>query len=137
MGGLKIFKVSLHSWQRVLILLFYEDTPPSILPAPTPLFQILSTHTHPHFPVTSNLCPQFFLLSCFFGWVDDHPTFDVLFYLMIIWIYTCYLVPEQLWCMFNATRHQVYWSLTHNVVFYWYSDFISITHNRCNTLRGQ
>ena len=30
--------------------------------------------------------PQlFFLLSCFFGWMGDHATFDVLFYLMIIW----------------------------------------------------
>ena len=32
--------------------------------------------------------PLFFLLSCFFGRMGDHATFDVLFYLMIKWIYT-------------------------------------------------
>ena len=36
----------------------------------------------------------FFLLSSFFGWMGYHATFDVLFYLMIIWIYKCRaLVP--------------------------------------------
>ena len=30
----------------------------------------------------------FFQLTLFFGWMFDHATFDVLFYLMIIWIYT-------------------------------------------------
>ena len=37
------------------------------------------------------------------------------------------LVPEGPWCMFYAIRHQVYWGLTHVVVFYWYSDLISHT----------
>ena len=27
------------------------------------------------------------------------------------------LAPEEPWCVFYATRHQVYWGLTHNVVF--------------------
>ena len=36
------------------------------------------------------------------------------------------LVPEGPWCVFYATRCQVYWGLTH-VVFYWYSDVV-ITH---------
>ena len=37
------------------------------------------------------------------------------------------LVPEGAWCVFYATRCQVYWGLTHDVVFYCYSDFF-ITH---------
>ena len=105
MGGLKIFKVSLHSWQRVLILLFYEDLPSTpILPTPTPLFQILSTHPPP--PPLCHLLPLpllFSLLPCFFGWMGDHATFDVLFCLGT-------LVP---WDVFYTTRRQVYGGLTH------------------------
>ena len=37
------------------------------------------------------------------------------------------LVPEGPWCVFYATRCQLYWVLTRNVVFYWYSDLISHT----------
>ena len=92
MQGWEIFKVSLHSWQRGAEPLFYED--PLILPIPT-FFKFCPTH--PHFIATSNSPPPpplFFLLSCFFGWIGDHATFDVLFYLMIIWVYTCQaLVP--------------------------------------------
>ena len=51
----------------VLAPLFYED----------PL----------HFFVPPSLL--FFLLSSFFGWMGDRATFDMLFYLAIIWIYTC------------------------------------------------
>ena len=48
------------------------------------------------------------------------------------------LVPEGLWCVFYATRRQVYWGLTRNVVFCWHSDLISHKHtNTHNTLRGQ
>ena len=36
------------------------------------------------------------------------------------------LVPEGPWCVFNATRHHIYGGLAHNVVFYWYSDFVII-----------
>ena len=41
------------------------------------------------------------------------------------------LVPEVPWWVFYTTRHQVYWCLTHNVAFCWYSDLIS--HTRTNT----
>ena len=85
-GGDEKFFVSLLSWQTGSIL----PTPPppssffKFCPTPSPL---LPCHLQPP--------PQlFFLLSCFFGWMGDHATFDVLFYLMIIWIYTCQaLVP--------------------------------------------
>ena len=46
------------------------------------------------------------------------------------------LVPERPWCVFHATRCQVYWILTHNMVFYLYSDLISITHNTHTTYSG-
>ena len=32
------------------------------------------------------------------------------------------LVPERPYCVFYATRCQVYWSMTHNVIFCWHSD---------------
>ena len=64
-------------WRPLLLL-----TPPSsfkFCPTPSPLL-----------PCHLQSPPQlFFLLSCFFGWLSDHATFDVLIYLMIIWIYTC------------------------------------------------
>ena len=40
------------------------------------------------------------------------------------------LVPQGSWCVFYATRNQVYWALTHNVVFLWCSDLISYTHTQ-------
>ena len=43
------------------------------------------------------------------------------------------LLPERPWCMFYATRHQIYRDLTHNVVFYWYSDLIWHTHTHTHT----
>ena len=44
--------------------------------------------------------------------------------------------PGGPWCVFYSKRCQVYWGLTYNVVFYWYSDLISDT-NTCSTLRDQ
>ena len=61
-------------------LLFYEDPP--ILPT-QPHFSNFVTHPSPH-PLPCHLQPPptlLFLLSCFFGWIGDHATFDVLFYL--------------------------------------------------------
>ena len=43
------------------------------------------------------------------------------------------LVPEGPWHVFYATRYQVYWGLTCNVVFYWYSDLILHTHTHTHT----
>ena len=48
-------------------------------------------------------------------------------------------VPEGPWCKFYATRHRVYWGLTH-MIFCWYSDLISHTQTHTHTestLRGQ
>ena len=87
-GAWEIFKFSLHSWQRGANPLFSED-PLYWLP---PFFQFCSSlpfpfHLQPH-RYCSFCCP-ISLVKC-----GDHTTFDVLFYLMIIWIYTCQtLVP--------------------------------------------
>ena len=43
------------------------------------------------------------------------------------------LVPEGPWHVFYATRYQVYWGLTCNVVFYWYSDLILHTYTHTQT----
>ena len=68
----------------VLTPLFYEDSP--ILPVAL-LFKCCPP---PHLPCHLQPSPSlFFLLSCFFSWMSYHTTFDVLFYLMIISIYTC------------------------------------------------
>ena len=99
------FKVSLYSWQRGANPLFYEDS----LYCLHPLFHILSTPS-PTSLLSPAPPPLFFLLSSFLALVSEGP-----------------------WCVFYATRSQVYWGLTDNVVFYWYSDFISHTHKHTNT----
>ena len=83
-------------------LLYYQPT----------LFQILSNPST-HFPVTSNPTPTVLF-------VMDNVDLHVLS--------LCTLVPEGPWCVFYATRHQVYWGLAHNMVFWWYSNLISHKH---------
>ena len=123
----------------VLTTFFYDDPP--ILP--TPLFQIFS---NPSFFVASNpqshcsLCCLVSLvewvtaprLMCYFNDIMD---------LHMLSLDT--LVPEGLWCVFYATRFQVYWALTHNAFFsgtlFWYHTH-KHTHTHTNThstLRGQ
>ena len=55
---------------------------------PNHLLILLIYNFHPH-------C--FFLLLCFFDWIGDRTTFDVLFYLVILWIYADQdFIPEVL-----------------------------------------
>ena len=80
MGDGKFLK-SLYIVDRGMLNLYFMKTPLYCLPPPLPC------HFKP--PI-----PMFFLLSCFFDRMADRTTLDVLFYLMIIWIYTCSaLVP--------------------------------------------
>ena len=74
--------------------------------------------------------PQlFFLLSCFFGWMGDHATFDVLFYLMIIWPWyqkdldVCFM---QQGVRFTEVWH-IMWFFTGTPIWY---------HKRTNTLHS-
>ena len=119
--------------REVLTPLFYEDLP--ILPTPAPpSFKFYLTPQPPLFPrLSSRLqpsCPLLFLLSCFFDWMGDRPTFDVPFYLKILGICTCQFLGP--WCVFYATRCQIYRALTHNVVFCWYSNLISHTNKHAH-----
>ena len=86
--------------------------------------------------VQSHLQPPptlLFLFPCFVGWICDGATFDVWFYIDIMDLHMSNLgtiVPEGPWCVLYATRRQVYWGLTHNVVFYKYSDLTSHTETQ-------
>ena len=93
-GGDGNFLVSLHSWQRRSNLPFYEDSPILLTHPPVSFFKCCATPSPPHPYHLQPPSQLFFLLFCSFGWMGDHATFDVLFYLMIILIYTCQaLVP--------------------------------------------
>ena len=90
------------------------------------------THTRP-----CHLQPQLrllFLLSCFFGWMGDHATFDVLFYLMIAWIYTCrawYLSTRKTLICALCKRRQVYWDCVF-LLLLWFG----ITHKQKQHTQG-
>ena len=120
--------------RRVLTPLFYEDP---LYISKLPFFKFCPT------PLPCCLQPPallLILLCYFFGWMGDHATFDVLFYSMISWMYICRALGS--WCMFYATRCQVYWVLTCDVVFCWYSNLISHTQTHMHKdthspLRGQ
>ena len=113
----------------------------------TPLYYLtLSIHIlsmpptpPPHFPVTPNLTPTplVFLLSCFYFCCPVCCLFAILLNdnmdLHILSLST--LVSEGPWCVFYATRCQVYGGLTHNV-FYWYSNLISPTHKHTQHTQG-
>ena len=128
MGGWGIFKVSLHSWQRG------TNSPilwrPLLYCLPTlPSFQILSKPTpSPHFPVASN--PTLTVLSVILflwlkGWsrhircatlLNDNMDLHMSSLGTLVPRTRRTLIPQ---CVFYATRRQIYWGLTHNVVFYW------------------
>ena len=118
MGGLEVFKVSLHSWQRGAnpLPLFYEY----------PLYYPLPCYLQPP-PAL------FFLFFSMFLWLKEWSCHIWCAILLNDNIDLCMLslgalVPEGPWCVFYTTRREVYWGLTYNVAFYWYSDLISYTH---------
>ena len=88
---IKILQETIDS-RGVLTPPFYEDPPYIAYPL---FFQILSNSP----PLPCCLQPPtliLFLLSCFFGWMDE--------------VYTCRtftLVSEEPWSVFYAARHQV------------------------------
>ena len=87
---------------------------------------------------------------------DTTPTCSVLSVVLFVWLSGCSchiwcaivhnvnmdllhtsslgtLVRERPWCVFYATRCQIYWGLTHNVAFCWSCDLISHTHTQTHT----
>ena len=109
-------KINSSITRGVLTPLFYED-PLYCLP----LFQILPT---PSFFVASNPQPHS-SLSCLVSLVEWVIVPHLMCYFNDIMSSPDILVPEEPWCVIFATRCQVYWGLTHNVLFFWYSDLIS------------
>ena len=111
--------------------LFYED-PPYIAYFPTPHLILnfatttspLPCHVQPLFPTVLSVV-LFLWLN---GW-SRHIWCAILLNDSMDLHMSSYgtIVSEGPWCVFCAIRHQVYWSLTHNVVFYWFSDLISHT----------
>ena len=114
MGGWEIFEVALHSWQMGASS--FTSLPPAT-PAPIAISAVLLLRLN--------------------GW--SHHVWCAIFLnddrdLHMLNLGT--LLLEGPWCMVYAVRSQVYWGLTHNVVFYWYSDLISHTQTH-KTLSGQ
>ena len=120
--------------RRVLTPLLCEDPP--ILPTPPPLFPILSNSTPTALPVV------------LFLWLNEwscHIRCTILLNdnmdLHMSSLGTA--VPEGPWCVFFATRHQVYWGMNSFVrivtscVFYLYSDLISHTQTHKHTQHTQ
>ena len=113
-------------------------TPQYCLPL---LFQILCKPLSPNSlsPPTSTPTVLSVVLFLLAEWVGDHATFDVLFYLMIIWNYTCQaLVPWyqkdlDVCFMQQGVRFTEVW---HNVIFYWYSNLILQTHKHTQHTQG-
>ena len=79
----------MHSWQGVPNPLLHKDPP--IMPTPTPTLFKVCPISLPQSP-----SPQLFLMPFFFGWICYRTTFDVLFYLTILWIYIL--------CLYVSTR---------------------------------
>ena len=129
-GDEKFSSFFFHSWQKgVNPTIMWR---PPYIAYPPPLFPILSNSTPTALPVV------------LFLWLNEwscHIRCTILLNdnmdLHMSSLGTA--VPEGPWCVFFATRHQVYWGMTHHVFFtctlIWYH-----THKHTNThstLRGQ
>ena len=138
MVGWGLFKFSLHSWQRGANL--------PIVCRPTlyclhPYFQFCLTHPLPPLPCQLQCPPPTVPSVNLFLWLNGwscHIRCVILLNdnmdLHMSSLGT--LVPEEPWCVFYATRRQVYWGLAH-VVFYSYSDLISHTQTHKHTQHTQ
>ena len=119
-------KINSSITRGVLTPLFYED-PLYCLP----LFQILPT---PSFFVASNPQPHS-SLSCLVSLVEWVIVPHLMCYFNDIMSSPDILVPEEPWCVIFATRCQVCWGLTHNVLFFsgtliWYHNTNTYKHTQ-------
>ena len=118
-----------HSWERVPELPYFMKIPCIAYP----LFKTLSNPLLYH-PQTLSLL--LFLMFCFFGWISDRATFDVILHndIMDLYISSLGILESEGSCyVFYATRCPGYWGLTYNVFFCWYFDLISHTHTYTHT----
>ena len=124
---------SCHRWQRGLNLPYILKTP---LILPTPPFSSFVQPT----PLLS--WPLIDLSVVLFIWLNGWSRHIWCIILIMLWMYTCQglsslatLVPEGPWCVFNATKHKVYWDQTHNMVFCWFYDLILHPYKHAHTER--
>ena len=103
---------------------------PSILSTPH-----FSNFVQPPYPATTNHHPTDLPVVLFYWlnrWLCQIWCAILLTDIMNLYMSSLVtLVLEGSWCVVYATRHQVYWGLTHNVIFCWYSDLIS--HSQTHT----
>ena len=124
----------------------FTETPP-ILPTPPSIFQISPLPLHPllHPPSTSLSPPTLttiILSLVIFLWLNgwSHHIWRAIILNANMDIHMSSLVtlvPVGPSFVFYVTRHQVYWGLTHNAVFYWYSNLISHTQTCKHTQHTQ
>ena len=119
----------------VLSLLIYEDFPPILL---TTTFSNFVQPLPPTSLSSQTPTPIVFSVALFI-WLNEwsgHIWCAILcndkMDLHMSSLHT--LVPKGPWCVFYATRCQVFWGLTHEIC---YSDLISHEQNRRSTLSGQ
>ena len=122
----------------ILTSLFYEDPPVLLIPS----FQLFSNPPIPSLlpPTPTPTALSVVLYFWLNGWSYHIWCAILLNDIMNLMLSLGILVPEGPWCVFYVTRHQMYWGLTHNAVFCWYSDLISHTKRHTtthSTFRGQ
>ena len=83
MSGTNSFLNWIHSWQRVP-----NTLPPILWRASYIAHPLLFSNIGHPLPSPPTSAATVFLLLCFFDWMGDRATLGVLFYLMILWIYT-------------------------------------------------
>ena len=124
-----------HSWQRGPNHSYFMKTSP-LLPTPPPPFQYLSNPPSLSPPNPTPTAISIVLFLWLNGW-SSHTWCAVLVNdIMDLHMSSLgTLVPEGPWCVFYATRHEVYWGLTYNVAFCWYSYLISHTQTHTGPSR--
>ena len=124
-----------QSWQRVPTPLFHGDAQ-HCLPLHFLFIQILSI---PPSPNHYSLC----LFIALFLWLNGcicHIWCTILLNdIMDLHMFSLgTLISEGVCCVFYTTRHQIYWGLTNNKCFCWYSDLMSHKKSRAHSKhRGQ
>ena len=121
-----------HSWERVPELPYFMKIPCIAYP----LFKTLSNLLPYHAQTLSLLL---FLMFCFFGWISDRATFDVILHndIMDLYMSSLGILESEGSCyVFYATRCPGYWGLTYNVFFVgiliWYHTH-TYTHTHTHT----
>ena len=137
-----ISRLSEHPFIRTALLcsLLTDGSypPPYFMQTPfiaySPFFQILSNLPPPSPPMFNPTALFNVLFLWLNGWSCHIWCVILLSRIMDLYMSSLgTLVPEVPYFVFYATRRQVYWGLTHNVFFCWYSESISHTQTQTST----